>query len=462
MIHFKRLGFSGPAAWLRRAVLLVLIAAGVSPALRADGSLLAQPVEPRIQRLTAAAERPSGNLHRAYGPVLSADGQLVVFWSSAADLVTNDTNGAVDVFVADRHTGVIERVSTASDGSQANGPSLNAALSPDGRYVAFESRATNLAARDTNATSDIFLKDRASGALERISLSTAGGQGNGPSYRPAISADGRFVAFWSEAGNLVPDDDNGSYDNGGYDIFVKDRLTGVLERASVAQDGTEAVADSVAPSLSADGRFVAFGSYASNLVDRDNNGMPDIFVKDRHTGAVERVSVAADGTESNGDSFWNAAISPDGRFVAFWSEASNLVPGDTNGLVDAFVKDRQTGAIERVSVSADGAQANGPSYNPLLSADGRFVVFWSEAINLVPGDSNGAADVFIKDRQTGSIERLSVADNGGQGNGPSYNPTISADSRFIAFWSAANNLTPDDANERVDVFVVDRTAALAR
>jgi Tol biopolymer transport system component len=443
------------------AVLLLSLAALALFRIQSAG-VAPQAAPQRVERLSAAAERPARSLYQSYGPALSADGQLVAFWSTASDLVPGDSNGQNDIFIKDRQSGAIERVSVAADGGQANGPSLNAALSADGRFVAFESRATNLVARDTNSTNDVFVKDRQSGAIERVSVAADGGQANGASNRPALSADGRLVAFWSEASTLVEDDTNNTYDNGGYDIFVKDRQTGAIERVSVAPDGSEGIADSVAPSLSADGRFVAFGSYASNLVVDDNNAAPDIFVADRQRRAIERVSLAADGSEGDADSFWNPVLSADGRFVAFWSEASNLVPGDTNGVVDVFVKDRQSGALERASAAASGVQGNGPSYNPALSADGSYVVFWSEASTLIPGDSNGVPDVFVRDRSSGAIERVSVSSSGTQANGASYNPALSTDGLHVAFWSEASNLVADDSNGRADIFVVEQLTTPGR
>jgi Tol biopolymer transport system component len=446
----------------RRGVAVLALVASI-PAAGVGGCQLApgigsQKTGLNVHRLSIATARPAKEIYKEVGPALAANGQVVAFWT-ATNLVSDDTNNSSDVFVQDRETGSIERVSVAANGVEARSPSQNAAVSPDGRFVAFESRASNLAPGDTNSSVDIFIKDRQSGAVERVSVGSDGGQANGGSYRPALSADARYVAFWSDASNLVPNDENGTYDNGGYDIFVKDRVTGALERVSVASDGSEGLADSQSPALSEDGRFVAFGSYSNNLVADDANGLPDIFVKDRQSGAVEQVSLAADGTQADGESFWNPALSHDGRYVAFWSEATNLVPGDTNGAADIFVKDRETGALERVSLGASGAEANGPSYNPSLSADGTHVAFWSEASNLVSGDTNGVPDVFIKDRQRGSLERLSLSANATQGNGASYNPTLSADGRLIAFWSDASNLTADDTNGKTDVFLVERPAA---
>src|SRR3989441_47631 len=206
------------------------------------------------------------------------------------------------------------------------------------------------------------------------------------------------------------------------------------------------------PALSADGRFIAFVSLATSLVAGDTNGATDVFVRDRQTGTTERVSVASDGTESN-DASLGSALSADGRLVAFQSDATNLVPGDTNSATDVFVHDRQTGMTERVSVASDGTQANNASSYPVLSADGRFVAFDSAATDLVAGDTNGASDVFVHDRQTGTTERVSGASDGTQGNDASAGPALSADGRLVAFHSTATNLVAGDTNRAYDVFV---------
>src|SRR5947207_7980736 len=261
-----------------------------------------------------------------------------------------------------------ERVSVVSGGTEGNNASLGSALSADGRFVAFDSSATDLVAADTNGVSDVFVHDRQTGTTERVSVASDGAQGNGSSglvtfaFPPALSADGRFVAFVSFATNLVASDTNGATD-----VFVHDRQTGTTERVSVASDGTEGNAASAGATLSADGRFVAFHSAATDLVAGDTNGTTDVFVHDRQTGITERVSVASDGTEGNKASSY-PALSADGRFVAFDSDATNLVAGDTNGTTDVFVHDRQTGTTERVSVPSGGrTQGNGKS--------GRFFAF---------------------------------------------------------------------------------------
>ncbi len=283
-----------------------------------------------------------------------------------------------------------------SGGTQGNGGSFDAAISADGRFVAFGSSATNLVVNDSNARQDIFVHDRTTGQTSRVSVGFSGGtQGNGSSFRPAISADGRFVAFESDATNLVPGDSNARRD-----VFVHDRTTGETSRVSVGfSGGVQGNNHSSRPAISADGRFVAFESSATNLVPNDSNARLDIFVHDRTTGQTSRVSVGfSGGVQGNGNSF-NPAISADGRFVAFGSSATNLVPNDSNASSDIFVHDRETGQTRRVSVSSGGVQGNGgSSLRPALSADGQFVAFDSSATNLVPGDSNARLDIFVRDR----------------------------------------------------------------
>jgi Tol biopolymer transport system component len=248
---------------------------------------------------------------------------------------------------------------------------------------------------DTNGYDDAFVRDRRTGRTERVSVGTGGVEGNDRSGTEALSTDGRFVAFGSWADNLVPGDTNEAFD-----VFIRDRQTGRTERVSVGTGGVEGDDRSGTVALSADGRFVAFGSWADNLVPGDTNGNADVFVRDRRTGVTERASVGPNGVQGNGDSgsYATVVLSADGRFVAFQSSASNLVPGDTNGLDDIFVRDRLKGVTERVSLGPNGVQGNDGSSSPALSADGRFVAFGSWADNLVPGDTNEEEDVFVHAR----------------------------------------------------------------
>jgi Tol biopolymer transport system component len=247
----------------------------------------------------------------------------------------------------------------------------------------------------------VFVRDQGAGVTSLLSVGAAG-KANGSSGDPVISADGRYVAFWSEASNLVPGDTNQRGD-----VFVRDRLAGVTRRVSVTSTGqqTSGTYSEVPPAISATGRYIAFFSNASNLVPGDTNGAGDVFVRDRLAGLTRRVSVGAAGQAN--DNSAEPAISADGRYVAFYSEASNLVPGDTNTTVDVFVRDRLSGVTRRISVSTAG-QGNGPSYGPSLTPDGRSVAFESDASNLVPGDTNQRGDVFVWGPPSGTVVRRHV------------------------------------------------------
>jgi Tol biopolymer transport system component len=381
------------------------------------------------------------DINNFYPLALSANGRFVAFSSEADNLVPGDTNGGEDVFVRDRRTGVTERISVGPNGVQGNADSFGPALSANGRFVAFSSYASNLVPNDTNLTGSVYVHDRRTGLTERVNIDSI--------LAPVLSADGRFIAVWSSADNLVPGDTNGASD-----VFVHDRRTGATERVNLGPDGVQADSNasvSSPPALSADGRLVAFPSRAGNLVPGDTNDARDVFVRDRRTGVTERISVGPNGVQGN-DHSSSPALSADGRFVAFTSQASNLVPGDTNDARDVFVHDRRTGATERVSVGPNGVQGDKQSSSLALSADGRFVAFTSEAGNLVPDDNNASTDVFVHDRRTGRTERVSVGPNG-EGHDYSSDPALSADGRFVAFVSNALNLVPGDTNNVKDAFV---------
>jgi Tol biopolymer transport system component/Ca2+-binding RTX toxin-like protein len=400
-----------------------------------------------INEITLVSADAGGDQGNNYSdtPSISADGRYVAFTSYASDLVPGDTNGVPDVFVKDLQTGAITLASSDAWGNQGYGDSFQPSISADGRYVAFYSLADNLVPGDTNWTYDMFVKDLQTGAITRVSTDARSDQGNGDSSEPSISADGRYVAFTSFADNLVPGDTNGTLD-----VFVKDLLTGAITLANAG--GDQGNSYSFQPSISADGRYVAFTKYTYSLVPGDTNGTFDVFVKDLQTGAITLASSDAGGDQGNSYS-WEPSISADGRYVAFHSEASDLVPGDTNGVPDVFVKDLQTGAITLASSDAGGDQGNNQSDTASISADGRYVTFTSLADNLVPGDTNGVPDVFVKDLQTGAITLVSSDAGGDQGNSYSYTPSISADGRYVAFFSYASDLVTGDTNGVPDVFV---------
>jgi len=391
----------------------------------------------------SAGNRVTGDSRNAS---ISADGRYVAFHSSSSDLVAGDNNAVFDVFVHDRRTGQTTRVSVDDAGNQGDNNSRNPSISADGRYVAFHSSSADLVAGDTNGFEDIFVHDRQTGQTTRVSVDNTGIPGNDNSTMPSISADGRYVAFASYATNLVAGDNNGFAD-----IFVHDRQTGQTTRVSVDSAGNQGEKDCLSPSISADGRYVAFETI-STLVAGDTNGTSDVFVRDRQTGVTTRVSVDSAGNEGDPDSL-DPSISADGRYVAFASDATTLVAGDNNGFGDIFVHDRQTGQTTRVSVDSAGNQANGFSYQCTISANGQRVAFASYASNLVAGDNNTVADVFLHDRETGQTTRVSLGSAGNQGDGDSFYTSISADGRYVAFTTEATNLVAGDTNGEDDILV---------
>jgi Tol biopolymer transport system component len=383
----------------------------------------------------------------------SADGRIVAFTSAASNLVAGDGNGAADVFVRDRTGGITERVSVDSfgvEGDLESGRGGGLALSADGQLVAFSSDASNLVAGDTNGMTDVFVHDRATGITERVSVDSAGMQADATSFSLAMTPDGLLVAFQSVATNLVMGDTNGVGD-----IFVHDRVSGVTERVSLRSSGAEANDYSFAPAISADGRYVAFSSNATNLVPNDLNVAIDVFLHDRVTGSTKRMSVASGGAQGNKQSgyFRGPAITADGQLVAFESDATNLVMSDTNGATDIFVHDVVTGATERVSIDSAGFQGKDNSVAAAISADGRILAIQSFAANLIPSDTNGVSDIFLHDRASGLTERVSVDSSGGQANSGCSSPAISADGHVIAFLSGASNLVAGDGNGVTDDFL---------
>jgi len=346
--------------------------------------------------------------------------------------------------------GATDLISVNINGRSGNGPSVSPALNADGTIAVFYSDATDLVRGDVNQARDVFWRDRVNNTTELVSVNSDGVQANGPSHAqgdaPAVSADGQTIAFYSQGTNLVADDTNDAAD-----VFVRLRATSTTERVSVATGGTQGNGASQNPSIDADGQLVAFQSLASNLVDGDNNNLSDIFVRDRINGTTVRV---CDAVEPNGGSN-TPSISPDGRYVAFSSAATNLVADDHNSHLDIFVCDRTTGAIDLVSVNSAGGQGNGDSILPAISEGGRFVAFKSLADNLVPDDRNGLVDVFVRDREAGTTKRVSVSYVGGDANDVSFPPSISCDGRFVAFGSAASNILRNDTNNLASVFVRD-------
>ena len=378
----------------------------------------------------------------------------MAFDSDSANLVPGDTNRVRDVFVYDRDNGTLERVSQAPGGNQSNGDSQRPTLSSDGRWVAFWSAANNLADSDTNQETDCFLHDRQTHDTIRVDVGPEDVQANGECARPVVSGDGKLVAFESAATNLEKPSVLGkSTDtNKARDVFLRDLEAGTTTRISVTTDGKQGAGESVRAALSADGRYVAFQSDAP-LQSDDANKKTDVYLHDRDTSETSRVSIGPGGVEGNGGSF-SPTMSADGRLISYWSNASDLVSNDTNKAGDVFVFDRSDGSTVRLSVGPEDVQGDGMSSDPSMSPDGRYVAFWSGAANLVPDDSNGKRDIFLTDREYGTVTRVSVADDGTQGDGDSFSPNIGAGGGLVAFDSTAKTLVPDDPKTKgSDIFL---------
>lgn len=382
---------------------------------------------------------------------ISVDGRYVAFLSHSSELVPGDSNNAPDVFLHDQQAGTTTRISVDSNGLQGNDGSSSPSISADGRYVAFASTASNLVPGDMNGHGDVFVHDNQSGQTQCVSIDAGGYEGNGDSKLCAISADGRYVVFMSYAYTLWSGDANG-----GSDVFVRDLLMGTTDLVSVSSNGTQGNDNSgwlSAPAISADGRYVAFESFAANFASGDTNGTLDIFVHDRQTGITIRVSEGASGAQADAASE-HPSLSADGRWVAFQSDANTLVPGDAFN-TDIFVRDLLVGTIARISVGS--GSGGGPSRAPSFSPDGRYVAFESSAANLVPGDTNGVSDAFVYDLVMSLTQRVSISSTGFEGNLGSGAPVASFDGRFVAFPSSATNLVAGDTNVSDDIFLIDRT-----
>jgi hypothetical protein len=368
---------------------------------------------------------------------ISGNGRYVVFESDASNLVAGDTNSVRDIFVVDLKTGSMSRASTAADGSQANGKSLEASISTDGLTVAFTSDATNLVAGDENGVRDAFVKNLLTGSIERLAPDPAF-----PSYFGAfdvkIAADGRHVVFISD-----------------FNAWVKDLRTGRLKLASVNSSGVDSKFWIEDCAVSADGRWVLFISFATDLVEGDSHENRDLFLKDMESGTLVRVSTNALGQENSEDNA-EAFLSADGRQVLFTTWAQNMVPGFSGSTI--VLKDLATGAIGLVTASAGGKPADLGGRDGSLSADGRYAVFSSQSTNLVPGDdvSRLYIDVYVKDLQTGAIVRID--DQSVHGSNTYYSrsnqPSFSANSNWLVLHSHYDAIAADDKNGFADVILM--------
>ncbi len=428
----------------RSLAIVGLVAAQAVAGVGWPGTAHAAPSTSRVS-VTNAGGQANG---ASATPAVNVDGTVIAFSSSATNLVSGA--GAGQIYVRDKVQGRTDLVSKRAGGTAGNASSVDPAISGDGRLVAFQSRASNLVTGDTNAVSDVFVHDRFTGTTTRVSVAGTGAQGNGASAQPAISEDGRYVAFASTASNLVPGDTNGVMD-----VFVHDRVNKTTTRASVSVAGAQANNASSNPSIARFGGKVAFQSSASNLVAQpDTNGTDDVFVGTR-TRVELRASQSSGGAGGNLSSR-DAVISANGLAVAFQSGASNLVAGDTNSRRDVFRHGVATRVTTLVSRAANGGVANGDSLAPSISDDGHRVAYSSSATDLVGRDGNGAVtDVFLTDvdAPAGAQNTLvSVGTGAAAANGASGFPALAANGLVTAFHSGAANLVAADTNQALDVF----------
>jgi Tol biopolymer transport system component len=404
-------------------------------------------------------------------PSLSSDGRYAAFQSYASNLVPRDTNGCSDVFVHDRVTGATTRVSVSSSGAEGDGYSGEPAISHDGRFIVFRSDAANLVPGDTNGVADVFVHERITGRTYRVSTGPAGAQPNGPSGRPSISDGGRYVAFESEASNLVPDDQNGTQD-----VFVRDREALVNTRVSIGPAG-EADGPSGEPSIAGDGRTVAFVSRAANLA-RETDRDADVFLFDLKSKKLTLVSADSAGAAAGGES---PVLSRDGSVVVFES-AARLRGTDLNADKDVYAYRVVAGILDVASVSSAGApgrrwlssRESGPgtsipadSSGATVSQDGRYVAFVSFARDLVPGTEVGGAEVYVRDLQLGTTRRVTAEGAGAAASAPcemdfvlgsvecpSIKASISGDGLFVGL-QTRGAFSDTDRNDTDDVYVVE-------
>ena len=418
------------------------------PALAASGAFA--PGDIRRVSLSVVDGSPNGDSEDVD---VTRHGRVVAFTSDASDIVFDDDNELADVFVRDRRNSTTILVSAAPDGSGSNSQSGSPSISADGRYVAFDSFSTDLVAGDTNDANDVFVRDLVEGTTTLVSVDMMGGPANSGSGDPAISPDGRYVAFESAATDLVDGEDEPLTS----DIFVRDLVTGLTTAVSVDVDGAAPDGESFTPSISRGGTRVAFWSGASDLVAGDDNGFDDIFVRDLEAGTTELVTVATDGGGSDQLSR-DPDISADGTRVAFSSRANNLVEGDDNGFViDVFVRDLTTSTTVRASVDAHGGDPQDNSEGPTLNADGSLVVFFSRAKDLVePRQRDFVQDIYVRDLAAGTTWLLTRDVRGRAPDGHSSWPAISLNGKVVGFESSAEDLVTSDDNQADDVFVARR------
>jgi hypothetical protein len=443
---------------MKPTILWVLLGIGISMVLILEYTVGAAdlPRSPEVYGMTTrvniASDGTEANYYSYTGDI-SDDGRWVTFASFASNLVAGDEDiGSLDIFLHDRQSGQTERLSVNHEGIPGDGDSNDPVISGDGNWVAFFSDATNLVSGDTNNARDLFLWERATGTLQRISVSSTGAQGSGNmnfNSDAAFSDDGNSIAFISSLNGLVAGDTNGWAD-----LFVHDRMSGETIRVSISSTGEAANNESASVDISADGRYLSFRSWASNLVPDDHNGQADVFVHDRQTGQTERISQRDDGSETTQDAS-NPSISGDGRFVAFQT-TEDLTSGATTEIPSIYLYDRVNSTIALAVTRTNGERAE--AQFPRLSADGQFLLFSSSDSAVVVNDTNEVSDVFRHDFQMDHTERVSLSSYDEQGNGSSTSARMSSEGQYVVWNSFASNLVENDQGGWNDIFVREELA----
>jgi Tol biopolymer transport system component len=437
-------------------LVFVCMASAVTAPMPAGGLARGRPagrgVARMVERANLSSDEEQANGASNYPAHVSDDGRYVVFHSDATNLVPEDDDPGLDIYVRDRRTGTTRLVSASArpeaGGDPGDGSSIVPQISGDGRFVAFVSDATDLtAAGDTNGVRDAFVRDLRTGRTERVSVSSDEAPGDAPTEGVAISADGRYVVFNSYA-DLDPGPGGPVIGPTGGFVYVRDRRRGTTELASVAGDGSLPDAGAALDlAISADGRYVGFSSAATNLVPVDANGPGySVFVHDRRTGTTEIVSDDTEAARRGADAFY-PSLSGDGRYVAFSTDSVTGLAGQV------YLVDRRTATTRALTRTRGGPPAYEFSSTPDVSTDGRWVTWWGTASDLVAGDTNGVADVFLHDTRRGTTERASVDGRGRQVTGGSFSPSVSRHGEVVVFDSDAPDLVPGDTNGLSDVFV---------
>lgn len=425
--------------------LALVTAAAPAPAAPADGHVTTADARTLLVSVGMNGEPADGPSERAS---VSGDGRLVVFASHATNLVPHDTNGCSDVFLRDIPRARTVRVNVGMDGQESNGcTSIDPIISRDGRYVVYAADSTNLVAGADNGLSQIFRTDLRTGETVLVSADAGGEAGDNDSLRPTVSADGRYVAFTTAARNLLGEGVDG------WQTVVRDMEGDTLTVTSRSSDGTPGNRASDGTQISADGRYVTLFSNATNLVSDDTNATVDEFLHDTRTGRTTRLSVNASGTESDKITI-GGTISDDNRYVVLNSHATNLTPQSPDtGQDHAYLLDLTTGELRLLDKGPDGVPAPGGTFWASISGDSRHVPMSSSGPQLVAGDTNKVRDIFVADLPGGDIRRVSVGSAGEQADAASYFPDVDHDASTVVFTSYATNLVPGDTNGQPDIFV---------